>query len=59
MELLNTIGSICSILGLVVGLFLAKQIVSIKSKIQDSSITQTKQSKNKVGGDQAGRDINK
>lgn len=60
METINLIGSICSILGLLVAIFLTKQVVSIKNKLSDKSTNQVKQEKNKVkNGDIAGRDVNK
>ena len=59
MEIFNIIGNISSILGLIVAIFLTTQVVSIKNKINDNSSTRTTQRDNKVGGDVAGRDINK
>lgn len=60
MEIINLIGSICSILGLLVGVFLTTQVVSIKNKMTDNSNNKVQQEKNKVkNGDIAGRDVNK
>jgi len=59
MDTLNVIGSIASILGLLITIFLTTQIVSIKNKIKDNSSNEVKQSRNTVGGDMAGRDVKK
>lgn len=60
METLNLIASICSILGLLIALFVANQVITIKKTINDNSTNNVKQSKNKVkNGDLAGRDVNK
>ncbi|HEY9167966.1 MAG TPA: hypothetical protein VIN72_00600 [Lutibacter sp.] len=60
METINLIGSICSILGLLIAIFLTTQVVSIKNKLTDNSTNKVKQEKNKVkNGDIAGRDVNK
>lgn len=60
METINLIGSICSILGLLIAIFLTTQVVSIKNKLTDKSKNKVKQEKNKVkNGNIAGRDINK
>lgn len=60
METINLIGSICSILGLIIAIFLTTQVVSIKNKLTDNSTNKVKQEKNKVkNGDIAGRDVNK
>ena len=60
METINLIGSICSILGLLITIFLTTQVVSIKNKLTDNSTNKVKQEKNKVkNGDIAGRDVNK
>jgi hypothetical protein len=60
METLNLIGNICSILGLLVAIFLTTQVISIKNKFSDKSINTVIQEKNKVKrGDISGRDINK
>lgn len=60
METINLIGSICSILGLIVAIFLTTKVVSIKNKLTDKSTNQVKQENNKVkNGDIAGRDVNK
>ena len=59
METFNIIGNISSILGLLIAIFLTTQIISIKNKIKDNSVTKTKQKRNKISGDMAGRDINK
>jgi len=60
MEILNLIGSICSILSLLIALFLIRQVVSIKKKITDKSKNEVEQKGIKTdGGDIAGRDINK
>jgi hypothetical protein len=57
MDILSTIGSIASILGLLIALFLTKEVLTIKNKIKDNSSNQVKQDNNTVGGDMAGRDI--
>lgn len=60
MEIINIIGSICSILGLLVAIFLTTQVVIIKNKLTDRSTNKVKQEKNKVKkGNIAGRDVNK
>lgn len=60
METLNLIGSISSILGLLIAIFLTTQVILIKNKMTDNSKNQVKQKKNKVKkGDIAGRDITK
>lgn len=60
METLNLIASICSILGLLIALFVANQVITIKKTINDNSTNNVKQRKNKVkNGDMAGRDVNK
>ena len=59
MDILNTIGSIASILGLLIAIFLTKEIISIKNKIKDNSSNEVKQDNNTVGRDMAGRDIKK
>ncbi len=60
MEIINTIGSICSIIGLLIAIFLTTQVVSIKNKLTDNSSNKVKQEKNKVkNGDIAGRDVKK
>lgn len=60
METLNLIASICSILGLLIALFVANQLIIIKKTINDNSTNNVKQRKNKVkNGDMAGRDVNK
>jgi len=60
METLNLIGSICSILGLLVTIFLTSKVISIKNSFKDSSSNKVNQEKNKINkGDIAGRDINK
>ena len=59
MDTLNLIGSICSILGLLITIFLTSKIISIKNSLRDSSSNKVKQEKNKVRkGNIAGRDIN-
>ncbi len=60
MEKINLIGSICSILGLIVAIFLTSKVISIKNSLTDKSENKVKQKKNKLKkGDIAGRDINK
>jgi len=59
METLSIVGSICSILGLLIALFIVNQVISIKTTIHNNSPTSTHQEKNKVKGDQAGRDVHK
>ena len=48
METLNLIASICSILGLLIAVFVANQVITIKETINDNSVNKVKQSKNKV-----------
>ncbi|MBK8241799.1 MAG: hypothetical protein IPK88_00070 [Saprospiraceae bacterium] len=58
MEILNLIGSICSILSLLIAIFLASQVIKIKNKIKDNSENIVNQKRIKTGGgDIAGRDI--
>jgi hypothetical protein len=60
METLNLIASICSILGLLIALFVANQVITNKKTINDNSSNNVKQRKNKLkNGDMAGRDVNK
>jgi len=60
METFNLIGSICSILGLLVAVFLTSQVISIKNSIKDNSKNEVTQKSNNVkNGDIAGRDIKK
>jgi len=60
METINLIGSISSIIGLLIAIFLTTQVISIKNKLTDNSSNEVKQEKNKVkNGDIAGRDVNK
>ncbi|KAB1065978.1 hypothetical protein [Salibacter halophilus] len=60
METFNIIAGICSILGLLIALFVANKVITIKKTINDNSTNKVKQSKNKVkNGDMAGRDVNK
>lgn len=59
MDILSTIGSIASIIGLLIAIFLTKEVISIKNKIKDNSSNEVKQDNNTVGGDMAGRDIKK
>lgn len=60
MSTLNLIGSICSILSLLIAIFLTTQVLSIKTRFTDNSSSVSSQKKNKVkNGDIAGRDINK
>lgn len=60
MEFINILGSICSFFGLLIAIFVANQVISIKKTINDHSNSNVKQKKNKVkNGDMAGRDIRK
>lgn len=60
MNTLSIIGSICSIVGLLVAVFLTTKVISIKNQLQDSSSNKVKQKGNVVHtGDMAGRDITK
>jgi hypothetical protein len=59
MDILSTIGSIASIIGLLIAIFLTKEVISIKNKIKDNSSNEVEQDNNTVGGDMAGRDIKK
>jgi hypothetical protein len=60
METINLIASICSILGLLIAIFLTTQVISIKNRLTDNSKNIVHQEKNKVkNGDIAGRDVNK
>lgn len=49
---LNTIGSICSILSLIIAIFIANKVYHIS----DDSKTKTNVNKSKVKGDVTGRD---
>jgi hypothetical protein len=57
MEILSIIGSIASVLGLLIAIFLTKEVITIKKRINDNSSNDVKQDDNDVGGDMAGRDI--
>jgi len=60
MDTLNLIGSICSIISLVIALIITNQVISIKKKITDNSQNNPKQKDiNTGGGDFAGRDMQK
>jgi hypothetical protein len=60
MDILNLIGSICSILSLLIALFLTRQVINIKKKVTDNSKNTVEQKWIKTGGGNvAGRDINK
>lgn len=60
METINLIGTICSILGLLITIFLTSQVIYIKNSIKDNSKNEVTQKNIKVkNGDIAGRDINK
>lgn len=55
------VGAICSIISLLVTLFVASRVYKISISIGNhrNDPTKSKQIRNVVGGDQAGRDINK
>ena len=60
MSTLNLLGSICSILSLLIVVVLTSKVISIKNTIKDSSSSKITQSNITVeNGDMAGRDINK
>lgn len=60
MEILNFVGSICSILGLLITVFLTTQIISIRNSIIDKSKNEVTQKNNSVkNGDIAGGNIYK
>lgn len=59
METIQNLGSICSILALVLTIWIGLKVRKISFKIQVNQKSKTQQSKNKVAGDQAGRDITK
>lgn len=59
METLNMIGSICSIVSLLLAIFIAGKVIQINMKINNDQSNKVKQKGNSVQGDQAGRDITK
>ncbi len=61
METINLLGSICSIVSLLVTLFIASRVYKISVSIRSTRNDPTKsdQTGNIVGGDIAGRDIHK
>lgn len=61
MEILNLVGSVCSIISLIVTLFVASRVYKISISIGNvrTDPSRSKQTGNIVGGDQAGRDIKK
>ena len=59
MNTLSQIGSIASILGLILSIVIASQVIKIKIQIQNTDLNKVKQKKNQVFGDNAGRDIKK
>jgi len=60
-EILNLIGSICSIVSLFIAIFIASKVYKINVSITSSKSAPTKseQEGNIAGGDIAGRDITK
>jgi hypothetical protein len=61
METLNLIGGVCSIISLLVTLFVAAKVYKISISIGNvrNDPSRSNQSGNIVGGDQSGRDIKK
>ena len=59
METLNLISNICSIVSLIIAIFIAGKVITISMKINLDQSTKVKQKGNTVLGDQAGRDITK
>ena len=59
MDTLSQIGSIASILGLILSIVIASQVIKIKIHIKNADSNKVKQKKNQVFGDNAGRDIKK
>ncbi len=59
-QILDIIQTICSVLGLIVSLYVASNVISIKKSFNTDNSNKVKQEKNKVkNGDIAGRDIHK
>ena len=59
-ETLDIIQTICSVLGLIISLFVASNVISIKKSFNTDNSNKAQQTKNQVkNGDIAGRDINK
>lgn len=56
METLNTIGSIASIVSLLISFFVITQITTIKNSLQNNENTRTKQKNIDTMGDVTGRD---
>ena len=59
METLNLISNICSVVSLIIAIFIAGKVIKISMKIKLDQATKVKQKGNTVLGDQAGRDITK
>lgn len=60
METLNLVASICSILGLLIAIFITSKVITINNNKKDKSSNKVKQKFNITGGgDVAGRDVNK
>lgn len=59
METLTLIQTIVSLLSLLITLYVSKQVISIKKTLNGNSNNMATQSNNKIGGDNAGRDIKK
>jgi len=54
-ELISTISDVCGILGFIISIFAASQVIKLKQKINGNNNTQSNMNGN-VGGDFVGRD---
>lgn len=54
-ELISTISDVCGILGFIISIFAASQVIKLKQKINGNNNTQSNMN-GKVGGDFVGRD---
>jgi hypothetical protein len=59
MDVLNVVGSVCSILSLLIALFIANEVRSIKNSNSHNKKRKVTQRDNEVGGDMAGGNITK
>ena len=59
METLNLVSNICSIVSLIIAIFIAGKVIKINMRINADYSNKVKQKGNIVQGDQAGRDISK
>ena len=54
-ELISTISDVCGILGFIISIFAASQVIKLKQKINGNNNTQSNMNGN-IGGDFIGRD---